>query len=753
MSAPSRVHGRNLRRDIEGLRAISILAVVAFHARLGFAGGGYVGVDVFFVISGYLITSQIVREMEGRGRLSFGTFYARRARRLLPSSVLVIVATLAASAVLLPPLEVTRVAKDGAAAALYVANYRFAAQATNYLTASGPPSPLLHFWSLGVEEQFYLVWPALLLAASLVWRSSRRFSVRSATVTLAAVWVGSFSFSLWLTKANEPWAFYSLPTRAFELATGGLLALVLPRLVEALERPKGQHRSVSALTRSSSRRRPAHRRPSSGPDTLVGALASLVGWAGLGAIVWATVAYSSTTPFPGTAALAPVLGAAGVIVAGSVWSLRASRAGPAALLATAPMTALGRVSYTWYLWHWPVLVLMPHVVGHPLSTAQAVGACLGSLIVAVATSVLLERPAQRAKWLRPSWRSLSLAGTLSLVGLLAAGLTVASEPSLAGHGRVAAVRLTAPSVAPQQAGATTTDPLPAKAQALTAQVQAAVAQGVTEQNVPTNVTPPLGNASNDQPAPMVDGCFDYFTDSTVHPCDYGVTGSPHTMVLFGDSHAMQWFPAIDNIANQQGWHLIAQAKSACPPVELSLYSPDLAEPYTGCDQWRAAVVARIQQVHPAVVILGFSRNYGPSYDVYVNGPAWLQGLTQMINTLHAAGATVVVLGDDPYPQSYSHTAVVPDCLSDNLDDATACDIPKGPPAVNIQGIQQEQAAVTAAGATYVDTQPWFCTVSTCAVLVGNMLVYRDDNHISATYASWLTPVIEANIAVATRGAL
>ena len=308
---------REFRPDIEGLRAVAILAVVAFHAGVPAFSGGYVGVDVFFVISGFLITDHLGRELTERGGISFGAFYARRARRLLPSALLVIGVTVAVSCVVLPPLQAQVVAKDGLANAFYVGNYRYALQATNYLSASGPVSPLLNYWSLGVEEQFYLVWPALLFAASLVWwpRAKRRRAVASprrpqpllsaAVVAMVLVGACSLAFSIWLTRANQPWAFFSLPTRAWELAVGGLLALVAPRL----------------------RRLPA-------------AGMGLLSWAGVGAIVFSALAFTAATPFPGTAALVPVTGAAAVVAggcarprgarcgcwaAGPCWSSEASR--------------------------------------------------------------------------------------------------------------------------------------------------------------------------------------------------------------------------------------------------------------------------------------------------------------------------------------------------------------------------------------------------------------------------------------------
>jgi hypothetical protein len=267
--------------------------------------------------------------------------------------------------------------------------------------------------------------------------------------------------------------------------------------------------------------------------------------------------------------------------------------------------------------------------------------------------------------------------------------------------------------------------------------------------VPTSLTPSLADAAADAPAPLNDGCFDGFTDASVHPCLYGNTTSSRTIVLFGDSHALMWFPAIDNLAIQKHDALVVMAKATCPPIDIATFSPDLGRPYTECNEWRAAELRRMAALRPAVVILGFSREYGIADDhVVVDGPAWLSGLAEMITTVKRdTGARVVLMGDDPYPQQS-----VPDCLSRHLDDTPACAIPKHYPFYNPGGIPQEKAVAASTGAGYVDTDPWFCLASTCSVIVGNVLIYRDDNHITTTYANWLTPVIGAHLDDATDGA-
>ncbi|WP_142760729.1 acyltransferase, partial [Mycobacterium sp. MFM001] len=226
---------REFRPDIEGLRAVAVLAVVLFHAEVPGVGGGYIGVDVFFVISGFLITGLLWREVRTAGTVRLRRFYGARARRLLPASATVGVITAIGAAVLLPPFQARTVIGDGIASAFYVGNYRFVLQGVDYLTPYMPPSPFQHYWSLGVEEQFYLVWPALIIGTAWLIRLIRRLRRRTRThvtssqtpylVVLALVGAVSFTLSLAVTYWIPSVAFFSLPTRAWQLAVGGLVAL------------------------------------------------------------------------------------------------------------------------------------------------------------------------------------------------------------------------------------------------------------------------------------------------------------------------------------------------------------------------------------------------------------------------------------------------------------------------------------------------------------------------------------------------
>ncbi len=670
-----------------------MLAVVLFHAGMPGVGGGYIGVDIFFVISGFLITGLLWREVTDAGSVRLGRFYGARARRLLPAATTVGVATSIAAAVLLPPLQARTVLGDGIASALYVGNYRFAMQGTEYLAADAAPSPFQHYWSLGVEEQFYLLWPALIIGTAWLARR-RRFRFDPYLVVLAALAAVSFTLSLAWTQSSPPWAFFSLPTRAWELAVGGLVA----------------------LTAAHWRRLPA-------------LAAAIGGWGGLGVVVLSCIALGTGTAYPGSAALLPVLGTALVIGAGCA----GSGAGAGRVLSLPPMRAVGRLSYSWYLWHWPVLLLMPYAIGHRAGLADRLAASIVSAGLAVITLYLVENPARFAGPLRRSAaRSLTLAGAVTTVAVCVGITLLVVVPAPVGHG--AAVAAPKISIAPPGRVA---DPYSNAVEQAFAQGQAAVAASADLSAVPSNLTPPLADAAGDKAAVFVNGCVRSWRDVGQSECATADTASTTTVALVGDSHAAMWNPALEQVAERRHWRLETLGKVTCPLQDLPITSPYLGREYTECEQWRAEITGRLKAEHPRLIVVGSGRRYGADFGFTSYDPAWVASLGRLVAQLRSSGAKVLVLGPIPDP----HTTV-PTCLSAHLADASACS-PARSVAVNDPGIAAEKAATTAAGGHYADLTPLFCTAERCPVIVGNDLVYRDDNHVTIAYAQTLAPVIGA----------
>lgn len=356
---PNRVQpaGAQFRPDIEGMRAIAVVLVILFHAYHVPFTAGFVGVDVFFVISGFLITSLLLREQQRAGRISLSRFYARRARRILPASTLVVVVTLFATYHWLGFIAGNSVANDAKWTAIFGANLHFGLVRTDYFGAQSPPSPLQHMWSLGVEEQFYLVWPGLLLIVAVLVRGARYR--RALTAAVSVIIAASLIWSVAQTSVNQTWAYFSPLTRAWELALGALIAVSAP--------------SIARLK----------------PAWAAQALAVL----GLAGILIAAIVFTSETRYPGYAALLPVVGSAALIAAGC--ANRETFVGRA--LSVRSMQWVGARSYSLYLWHWPLLIIPAQYAGRNLSVLENTGLVLLTVVASAATYRFVENPVRRAR--------------------------------------------------------------------------------------------------------------------------------------------------------------------------------------------------------------------------------------------------------------------------------------------------------------------------------------------------------------------
>ena len=697
------------RPDIEGLRAVAVVAVVLYHAGIPGIGGGYIGVDVFFVISGFLITGLLWREVQTTETVALERFYAARARRLLPAAATVGVVTALVAAAVLPPLQARRVFIDGIASMLYVGNYRFAAQNTDYMISDLPPSPFQHYWSLGVEEQFYLVWPAMIIGTA--WLARRlapgdtpRDTPRRVPYAVVVALVGAASLAtavIW-TQTSPPWAFFSLPTRAWELAAGGLVALTID-----------QWKKLPLLP------------------------ATVAGWGGLALILLTCTQLGPHTPYPGTSALLPVLGTALVIGAGCV----TGGMGVGRVLCPPVMRAIGRVSYSWYLWHWPVLLLLPPLLGDPGGLPGRLAATVVSAGLAVITMHAVENPGRFAAALRRSAKaSLAVAGAASGVAACACAVLLTAVPAPVGHGTAAPqARIVALPPAPDPQ---LSPPEAAVRQAFT-QARSMLAAAVEQHAVPSNLNPSLAAAPADKASVFVNGCMRSWRDVGQSECASvkgdlkGDGATPTTVALIGDSHAAMWDPALQQVAEQRHWRLETMAKVTCPFLDIPIVSPYLGRKYTECEQWRGEIVSRLAAERPRLVVLSMSRRYHADFSFASYDPAWIEALATVVAQLRGMGSQVLVLGPVADPQSSA-----PTCLSAHLDDAGAC-TPSRSAAVNPDGIGAEQRVTTAAGGSYADLTDLFCNPERCPLIVGNTLVFRDDNHVTTEYAQLLAPVIGA----------
>jgi peptidoglycan/LPS O-acetylase OafA/YrhL len=728
------------RPDLEGLRGIAILLVLLCHVGIPGAEAGFIGVDVFFVLSGFLITGLLVHEYERSGRLDLRAFYARRARRIVPAAVLVLACTLLAAELLLSPLDLPGIADAVLAAGLSVANIHFALQATDYFAPINA-SPVLHYWSLGVEEQFYLLWPLVLIAASRLARP--RVAM---TIATGLILVGSFLLSNAMTSTNTPWAYYSGPTRAWQLAAGGLLALAAP---------------VAASLRM---------------DRLRGVVAPVIGWLGAGLLGAALLVIQPTTEYPGLASLLPTLGAVAIIASGG-----GARSPGAIALARGPLRWLGRISYSLYLWHWPILVLGSVALGVGASgldegvVRDDVPVRIGLVLLAVVVSWLswrlVEEPVRRARgWRVGPLRGFGLAGAavLSLVIASATLSVVATHNVATASVDVGAIpddelpvlppletpdptpdpSTESPVVTPGPSGpGATRTPKPKPKPKPTVSPRPSTAPGprpVARNSgpVPAGLTPSLGAARNDGDSLLAAGCALSLAGTRPPACVYGDTRGKITVALVGDSHAAHWFPALDRLARQRGWRLVPLTKFSCVFVDMRIWSPLLKREYTECEAWRENVVGRLVQLRPDLVVISSNRWFPTVVDADADPQRQGQAMARLIKRI---GAPVAIIADTPRSEFD-----VPACLTAHLDAIEQCTTSRAA-AFSWRHLRREKEAARVSGATLVNLSAATCPADPCPPIIGTRLVYRDNHHLTATFAASLAGVLGAALpAIAPR---
>jgi peptidoglycan/LPS O-acetylase OafA/YrhL len=695
------------RQDIQGLRALAVLLVVLDHAKIGPFHGGFVGVDVFFVISGFLITGLLVSESERTGRVSLLGFYARRARRILPAATLVILVTVAVSTYLLSAVEANGAIKDALWATFFLANFKFAADGTDYFQNDTPPSPLQHYWSLAVEEQFYVVWPLLVLLLCLfsAWRARRSSGTRSTGprvrdlgVSPLVVIIGiSFAFSVSHSTTDPVAAYFSPFTRAWELGFGALAACLSTKLI--LLRP-----SVQAF----------------------------LSWGGLAAVAVAALVYDGTTVFPGYAAALPVVGTAALLVGG----LRAASWGPQWLLGLAPMRALGDWSYSLYLWHWPALIIVTQV-WRPAT--GWVGLLVIALVVPLSalTYHFVENPVRRAKL----FKLRRLRGVL-----LYPAVVVLTLPLLAAANGVVSGELSGggPPITTSAFGQGGEGADPGFSQdPVVALVQASVRAAQNDYDIPADLKPSLLDLGTDIPDL---GKCQYFEINSDRPlCPRGDTDGDKTLVLIGDSHARQWVPALDELAQRYGYTAYFLIREGCPSADVTPWMVH-GGPSADCEAFQDWARDQVAELKPDVVLLGSEANRRGFTsdddevvdDVPTMSTMYREGMEREIDYLAPNTGRVIVIGDPPAVVVHPGR-----CLSER--DASLKTCLSKEDKVSLVFIDSLRQAAKNKGVEFVETADWFCADGLCPSVVGDYIAHRDRTHISQSYAGYLTDELEQQI--------
>jgi len=652
-------HGYRLgfRADLEGLRAVAILLVVAVHAGVPWLRGGFVGVDVFFVLSGFLITGLLVQEVAETGKLRFAEFYVRRLRRLLPALLFMLLIVGALAALVLAPAEQREQSVAAAMAAFWLSNIHFAFAPQDYFSPGTETNLFLHTWSLGVEEQFYLIWPALLVW--LLGRGGGR-GVARLKIGMIVVLLASLLVSVLLTYKAPQLAFYMMPMRAWQFAAGALVWLYfkVPQASTEAWRPS---RHAVWLQR--------------------------MGWLGPVLIVWAAVSFSADIPYPGLSALLPTLGAVVIVTAGC---LTAQPVGVSRFLAWRPLQWLGGISYAWYLWHWPML-LLGHAVTGSNALLYRVGWVFLSLLLAWCSCRFVEAPLRNwRKWLaRPR---MAICAALALM-LLASSLCLRwnshadRQTRLPGMQRYAA-------------------------------------------------------AHGDAPVIYGMGCDDWYHSDQVRICAFGPADAQHTAVLMGDSHAGQWFSAVARVFDQPGWRLLVLTKSSCPMVDEPFFYERIGKEYNVCATWRANALAQVVKIRPDVTLLGTTDTDGFSRE------QWVSGTTKVLDVLAPAVGHIWLLRDTPRLPFDG-----PDCLAEHagrpvwLGFRHACTADMGDARANQVYEWLRAAADRFPNARMLDMNDRVCPGGVCSAELDGLVVFRDSQHLSGSFAASLGPVMAERLGV------
>lgn len=670
--APAPAH--KVRADIQGLRAIAVASVVIFHFWPSLLPGGFTGVDVFFVVSGFLITGQILRDVSKHGAGAFAArFWAARIRRILPAATVVLVFVLVASWYLVPVSLWGDLGRNVLASAVSLENWMLAAQSVDYGAEGATPTPVQHYWSLSVEEQFYLFWPLLLLLGSVIaakWGTRGRIGRRSVIgAIMGVVLVSSLVYSFYITVVNPGPAYFVTPARIWQLAAGGLVALIAFRGLRVAP------------------------------------------WIGLVLIVTGMFVINVDTPYPGFAALLPTVGTCLVLLGGPTGRFSFDR-----LASPRPIQHLGDISYSVYLWHWPLLILAPLAIGRALGTFELVLLLVVALIMSELSYRLVEQPFRRGSLLRSTPRAWAI-GAASVAVVVAASFAFSS---------VGESRVTAAAAEFEQESKTPGSCFGA----------AALDHICPDPFAPVGLSAALAGHNDLPMASRKPRCSDDLGPFSTVTCQYGDPAGTRTLLLWGNSHAAAWSDAFDQVGKELGMKVVVASRSGCPsstePPPPNEFRETTAEELAGCKQRNEWILSTLVPQADVVVMADLRAGYA-------DGSRSLDGYVDAINRVKQAGKQIIWLSDVPLTDGVIARRDGPECLQLHGQCTNPVDRALVAQVVTTQMEQRVPDLKT------IDVSSRFCDQVQCYSAVGGVSVYFDGLHLSGTFSRSLGPWLAKQI--------
>lgn len=649
-----RIGEKRFRPEIEGVRVFAALLVAIYHIWLGSVSGG---VDVFFIVSGYLITMSLLTKIERQGKINYVEYVLGLARRLFPLAFTVLLSIAVISIFIMPQLQWKQIISEIFSSAFYFQNWQLATNAVDYLAQNNEASPLQHFWALSIQGQFYITWPFVIFITFLIAKKILKTPMRKTLLgVLSIMFIASISYSIYITNTNQPWAYFDTLARVWEFSLGGILALLLPYL---------QFNKYISI---------------------------IIGWLGLAIICFTGIILPVSSVFPGYAALLPTTGVILVIISAE----NSSIFGVDRFLSTKPFQYFGSISYGFYLWHWPLLIFYYTYFGtDTVSITHGIIIMLITAILSIVTVKKIETPVRKIST-KHSKKKLAIILAAFVIPLV---LVNSSWNIFANHKAQAVF-----------SGEYSIEDYPGAASAFENVMPNPDVEPIMQENSEDSLLPSFYSSRD---------CYSNNKEETeVKICSFGETDNPdYTIALVGGSHSGHWFPALEELSKKHNFQIDIYNKDGCR----------FADDRKGaCKEWNENVVEVLLENSPDIIFTTATVN---------NGSTVPKGYVDQFKKFEDK-IEIFAIRDNPRMDEN-----IPLCLEtkgiEKCSKQRAEALSEEIPWENTEGIPSN--------VTFADLSDGFCDEDTCSPVIGNIVVYRDQHHLTTLYVKTLAPYLEEHL--------